>query len=186
MNHTKKTEVLAQGRFLRLVSADGWEYTERTNISGIVGIVAVTDEGKLLLVEQFRPAVGKRVIELPAGLAGDDADTRSEDLADAAERELLEETGYSAEQMEFICEGPPSSGTSSEIITLFYAHRITRSGEGGGDDTEDLTIYEIPWQETHEWLESKRRAGVLIDLRIYTGLYFVERMLDAGYLILDA
>ncbi|HVV52524.1 MAG TPA: NUDIX hydrolase, partial [Polyangia bacterium] len=89
--------VLARGRYLTFVDDGGWEYVVRANVTGVVVIVAVTDDQKLLLVEQWRPAVHNRVIELPAGLVGDvDPD---ETLATAAGRELVEETGFSAREV---------------------------------------------------------------------------------------
>jgi len=86
-------EILCDAKYLRLVRANGWEFVQRKNVSGIVGIIAVTSDRKLILVEQYRPPVGKNVIEIPAGLAGDSPTTRNEDLALAAMRELEEETG---------------------------------------------------------------------------------------------
>ncbi|MHB1455687.1 MAG: NUDIX hydrolase [Armatimonadota bacterium] len=165
--------VIAEGKYIRLINKAGWEYVERLGISGIVGVAAVTDEGNILLVEQYRPALAKYVIELPAGLAGDAPEFKGEDLSSAARRELLEETGYSASTMDFICEGPPSSGMSSEMITLFKASGLKKETAGGGDETEELVLYEIPVDGIHQWLERQRSSGKLIDLRIYTALFFV-------------
>ncbi|HEY3376115.1 MAG TPA: AAA family ATPase [Armatimonadota bacterium] len=173
MESSGEQRVLGEGKYLRLVDRQGWEFIERVNISGIVGIVAVTDADKLLLVEQFRPAMGKSVIELPAGLAGDSAETYGEDLAAAARRELLEETGYTAARMTFLTEGPPSSGSVNEIITLYLAEELTKVGAGGGDHTESIIVHEIPVTEVGKWLEEKRQGGTLIDMRIHTGLYFL-------------
>ena len=89
-------KVLYRGRHIELAARGKWEFARRPGVSGIVGIIAVTDDRKLVLVEQDRPPVGKRVIEIPAGLAGDVEAARAEELADAARRELLEETGYDA------------------------------------------------------------------------------------------
>ncbi len=75
-----EVKVLAKGRHLQLVSRDGWEFAERPNVTGIVIIVAVTPEDNVILVEQNRPPVGGRVIELPAGLAGDVAGSEAEAL----------------------------------------------------------------------------------------------------------
>src|SRR4051812_22417920 len=97
MDNNVKT--LCDGKHIRLVQKGKWEFVERKKVSGIVGIVAVTDDGKLILVEQFRPPVNKRVIEIPAGLAGDVAGREEESLETAARRELLEETGYEAREM---------------------------------------------------------------------------------------
>src|SRR5690606_33221547 len=84
-------EIMAEGRFLRMVREDGWEWVQRTRISGVVVVAAVTPEGKVLLVEQHRPPVGGRVLEMPAGLAGDIAGQEDEALETAARRELEEE-----------------------------------------------------------------------------------------------
>ncbi len=60
--------VLFEGKFIRLIAEDGWEYVQRANCTGIVIVLAKSPEGRVLLVEQFRKPVGKRVIEFPAGL----------------------------------------------------------------------------------------------------------------------
>jgi ADP-ribose pyrophosphatase len=168
-------EILYDGKYLRLMRTGHWEYAERVGICGIVGIVAVTPEGALLLVEQHRPPVHAPVIELPAGLAGDHPGTDNEALADAAARELLEETGYAAETMTLLTAGPPSAGTTSEVITLFRADGLRRAGDGGGDHTESITVHAVPLPEVPAWLEARRQAGALIDQRIYTGLWFLAQ-----------
>src|SRR5262245_60504288 len=63
--------LLYRGKHLQMVSHCGWEACERVKATGVVTIVAVTNDGRLILTEQFRPPVGRRVIEMPAGLAGD-------------------------------------------------------------------------------------------------------------------
>ena len=118
-NPSEPPVVLADSKYIQLVKKGKWEYVRRKGISGIVAIVAVTDDARLLLVEQYRPPVGGRVVELPAGLAGDVAGSESEPLSAAAARELLEETGYEAKEMTFLCAGVPSAGLSDEMITLF-------------------------------------------------------------------
>ena len=108
-------ETLHEGQYVRLVRENGWEFVERTIPTGIVLIVAVTEDDRVLLLEQFRPPVGRPTIELPAGLAGDIPGHRDENMATAARRELLEETGYRATDMVCLTEGPPSPGISSEV-----------------------------------------------------------------------
>src|SRR5690349_10920782 len=94
-----KMRVVAQGRYLTFIDDAGWEYVTRPHISGVVVIVAVTADGRLVLVEQYRPAVKKKVIELPAGLVGDIVGQQGESMGTAAARELEEETGYRAAEM---------------------------------------------------------------------------------------
>ncbi|HXT22313.1 MAG TPA: NUDIX hydrolase, partial [Thermoanaerobaculia bacterium] len=103
-------EVLGEGRFLRLLRRRGWELVERNGVQGIVVLVAVTPDGELLLVEQHREPVRGTVIELPAGLAGDELDSAGESLEQAATRELREETGWEATSWERLSTGPPSAG----------------------------------------------------------------------------
>jgi ADP-ribose pyrophosphatase len=173
------TDVLAEGQHLRLVRRDRWEYAERIRGTGIVVIVAVTDDGRLLLTEQHRIPVGRPVIELPAGLAGDRAEDAGEDLETAARRELLEETGYEAEAFERLTEGPPSAGLSSEVVTFLRATRPRKVGAGGGDAHEAITVHAVPLGEVPGWLDAVVRRGCLVDPKVYAGLYFAALGLAA-------
>src|SRR5271156_1693404 len=101
---------LHSSKFLNLIKEGHWEYVDRVNASGAALIVAVTPEEKLLLVEQYRIPVHSRTIELPAGIIGDEPGKGHESHAEAARRELLEETGYAAERMEPLTTGPACSG----------------------------------------------------------------------------
>jgi ADP-ribose pyrophosphatase len=169
-----KPETLAEGKFIRLVRQGKWEYAKRKGVSGIVAIVAVTDDRKLVLVEQDRPPVGKRVIELPAGLAGDQAGHETEDLADAARRELLEETGYEARGVERVAEGAASAGMTDEVITLFRATGLKKTGDAKGDGSEDITVHEVALDGVTAWLDTRAAEGKLVDLKVYAGLYFAR------------
>jgi len=166
-----KPRVLAQGRYLTFLDDAGWEYVTRPGVSGIVVIVGVTDEGRLVLVEQYRPAVQKRVIELPAGMVGDADGRRAESMADAAARELEEETGYAAAEMKFLFGGPIAVGVSDEAVSFFHARGLRRVGAGGGDDTEDITVHEIPLAEVAAFFAAKQNEGLGVDPKIYAGLY---------------
>ena len=166
-----RPRVLAKGRFLTFVEEGGWEYVVRPGVTGIVVIVAVTDDDRLVLVEQYRPAVHNRVIELPAGLVGDIDGQRAESLRDAAARELEEETGYRAAEWDALFEGPIAVGVSDEVVSFFRARGIVRVGAGGGDDTEDITVHEVPVGELRSFLEAKQRAGLAVDAKIHAGLY---------------
>jgi len=166
-----ETRVLATGRYLTLLDEGGWEYVTRAGITGIVVIVATTEDRRLLLVEQYRPAVHKRVIELPAGLVGDVDGRRAESMTDAAARELEEETGYAATEMVPLFEGPIAVGVSDEIVSFFEARGLSRVGAGGGDDSEDITVHEVPLGTLQTFLAAKLEAGLSIDPKIYAGLF---------------
>ena len=174
MNPTPK-QTLHTGKFLALVKEGHWEYVERTNAVGAALIVAVTDQQKLLLVEQYRIPVHARTIELPAGIIGDEPCSSDEDHAEAARRELMEETGYEAGRMEALTQGAACSGAVSEVVTIFRASQLRRVGEGGGVAHEDITVHEVPVGTAHAWLEEKAKTGVLIDPKVYAGLFFIQR-----------
>jgi len=169
------TEVIGQGRFLKLVKRDGWELVQRTTGREIVAICAVVaphspaDDRKILLVEQFRIPVGARVLELPAGITGDTTDP--ETLEATARRELLEETGYEAAGWERLMVGPSSSGMSDEHITIFLAYGLRKVGKGGGVKGENITVHEVPIDKLHGWLIQKQKEGVMVDFKIYAALY---------------
>jgi len=179
MTPDSETKTLYEGRHLRMVQRGGWEYVERTRSTGVVVVVPITEAGEVILVEQFRPPVEARVLEFPAGLAGDDNSREGEALEEAAHRELLEETGYEAGELEFLTEGPVSAGLSTEVITLYLARGVRRIAAGGGDGSEDIQVHVVPLREIWTWLEEHRARGVMVDAKLPGGLYFAER--EAGF-----
>ena len=164
------------GRYLNLLERDGWEFASRSNASGVVVLVAVTSDEEIILVEQYRKPVESLVIELPAGLVGDHADP-DEPILLAAARELEEETGYAASQLEVLMTCPSSAGMSDEMISFVLAKGLTRVGPGGGDDSEDIEVHIVPLKDVDDWLTRQQSAGKLMDPKIYAGLYWLERIL---------
>jgi ADP-ribose pyrophosphatase len=169
MSQFPRTTV-STGKFLAFVKEGSWEYAHRPNAI----IVAVTEEGKLLLVEQYRIPVHARTIELPAGIIGDEPGRTNEAHAEAARRELVEETGYEAGQIKALTHGPASSGLASETVTLFLATKLRRLGPGGGVGHEDITVHEVSLRDMDPWLAAKAKTGCLVDPKVYAGLYFIS------------
>jgi ADP-ribose pyrophosphatase len=174
MNDLPPPTTLAEGKYLRLVARGHWEYAERTTATGAVAIVAMTDERRLVLVEQFRIPVGAPVIELPAGLAGDVIEVEPESLAATARRELLEETGYEAAEMRLLAAGPTSAGLSNEVVTFFHASGLKKLHDGGGDPHEQITVHEPTLDALDAWLQERAAGGTLIDPKIFAGVYLVK------------
>ena len=173
-----EVEVLCEGRHLRFVRRNGWEFVERKNITGIGLLVAFTERGGVLVVEQWREPVKAKVLELPAGLVGDEGE--DEDPKEAANRELEEETGYRAAEIEELMSGPPSPGVASEIVTVWLARRLTKVGDGGGVGGENILVHEVPAASVLDWLEEKRTEGYLIDPKTYGVLALANRRLGVG------
>ncbi|MBA8888749.1 ADP-ribose pyrophosphatase [Dokdonella fugitiva] len=169
-----ETETLCNGKWLRLKRRGRWEYAERTNPGGGVMIIAVTPEERILFVEQYRPAIECMTIEMPAGLVGDVASSADESAVDAAHRELVEETGYRAGRIDFLMAGPTSAGMSNEILAFVHARDLVRVEQGGGDETEEITVHEVPRREAAAWLIEKINAGYSIDPKMFAGLYMLD------------
>jgi ADP-ribose pyrophosphatase len=175
--------VLHAGRFLELRSRGGWEYAARANASGVVGVLAVTPDREILLVEQFRPPVGKFVLELPAGLAGDEPLKEDEPLLAAARRELLEETGHEARRWFSLGDGPSSAGLTDETVTLFLALEVrpVRELEHFGVGNERIRLHRVRIAEVPDFLARSQRDGIAVDFKIAAALYLAQRhpMLEA-------
>ncbi len=165
-------EALYNGTFLNLVREGRWEYCERVNQTGAVMVFAATPEGRVLLVEEFRPPIGRRCLCFPAGLSGDEG---PESDLEAARRELLEETGYEAAEMRYLFTGPSSPGLTSESVSFYLATGLRRVATGGGVDNENITVREAPLAEMDAWLAARAAEGIALDPRIFSGLYFLRQ-----------
>ena len=170
----KHRESLYRGSYLSLLKIDRWEFVSRSNASGVVALIAVTELDELVLVEQFRIPINSTVIELPAGLVGDLTDP-DEPLLHAARRELLEETGFEATRLDVLMSCPSSAGMSDEVITFVLATGLKKVSAGGGDSTEDIIVHVIPLTEADRWLEARRTASTPLDPKIFTALYWLSQ-----------
>jgi ADP-ribose pyrophosphatase len=132
MNPTQGDEVLGQGRFLRLVRRGGWEFVQRTKPVRSAFIGAITEDGRLILTEEYRIPVDRPVIGFPAGLIGDGEDQDDETLEAGALRELREEIGYEAQRITLLTEGPTSPGQTEEVIAIVLAEGLRKVGPEGG------------------------------------------------------
>ncbi len=168
-------ELMHAGRYLRLVREGPWEYCQRTNATAAVVVLAETPAG-VIFVEQHRPPVGRRVVELPAGLAGD---LGEEEFETAARRELEEETGWTADRLVHLSTGPSSAGLTDELIVLFRAEELRKIGPGGGDDSEEIIVHTVPRGQMMAWLRSREAAGLFIDPKVWAGLFWLTADLDA-------
>ncbi|MBG6119253.1 MULTISPECIES: NUDIX hydrolase [unclassified Sphingobium] len=156
-------EVMWAGRFITAKRRGKWEYVGRAR--GIrAAVILAIDDGHVLLVDQYRVPLGRRCIELPAGLVGDhDAD---EDAGIAASRELEEETGYRAARLESVGEFFSSPGMVSESFTLFRAHDLEKTGEGGGVEGEDIHVHRVPLAELTAQIAAWRAEGYAMDVKL--------------------
>ncbi|MBN1589062.1 MAG: NUDIX hydrolase [Pirellulales bacterium] len=171
-----ESEILLQTRLFRVVqethrTGDGRAHVYQiVRHPGAVTILPVLDDGRICLIENFRPAVGQTLLELPAGTREPD-----EDPAETARRELIEETGYRAERIEPINTFFMSPGILSEEMHMFLATRLT-PGEQDLQGDEQITVRETPWDEVIRMI----RDGRIRDSKTLVGLlYYGSFLRDA-------
>ncbi|MEO8349721.1 MAG: NUDIX hydrolase [Acidobacteriota bacterium] len=162
------SEVVYAGEHLELRRRRGWEYVEHRVAKESVMVVALTSDGRIVLVEEFRPAVNAYVLCLPAGLVGDEG---PEDSGSAARRELAEETGWEGEDLELLGLGPGSAGMSSEIVSFYAARDVRATGGQGEREREEIRVHVVSLAGLAEWTREKERAGVLVDPKVWAGLF---------------
>ncbi|MBI5213268.1 MAG: NUDIX hydrolase [Nitrospirae bacterium] len=169
-------KIVWEGRFLRTLiltyrdhsgNLRNWEAVERVNCDGIVVVVPVTEHKEFLLIRQFRPVLNGFVVEFPAGL-----NDKGESLVDAARRELIEETGYTADDFIYLTDGPVSSGMSTEILSVFLAVNAYPASDAvkeqyPADESENIEVIKTPLDKIYETLQTRRKDGDYIDMKVY-------------------
>ena len=117
------------GKWLRLIKKGKWEWVQRVNTTGVIGVYAFTDADEVVLVEQPRPPLGgATVLEIPAGLVGDVVGQEDEAMDLAAGREMVEETGYEVGDLREIVECPSVPGMTEETINLYIGRKLKKVG----------------------------------------------------------
>lgn len=156
-------ETVWQGQYIAAKRMGKWEFVSRTRGISAAVMLAI-DDGHVLLVEQERAPLGGPCLELPAGLVGDEQE--GEPVEAAAIRELEEETGYRAARMVDLGRFHASPGMSSEAFTLLRAEGLTRVGEGGGVEGENIIVHRVKLDRVAEFIAGKRKAGVAMDAKL--------------------
>lgn len=159
-----------KGRFIIAKQRGRWEYVSRARGIRAAAIIAIDEDPDgtrhVILVSQYRVPLGRFCLEIPAGLVGDDEGKAGEEAAEAAARELEEETGYTAKQMEFLGEFYSSPGMISECFTLLRATGLTKISEGGGTENENIVVHRVPLSRLADFVREWREAGHGVDVRI--------------------
>lgn len=171
---TMKSDKLYEGKLLNLridtVELPDKKYSKREIIEhpGAVAILAITDDNSLVLVEQYRKAVERSLLELPAGKL-----ELNEEPGETATRELKEETGIVAEKMDYLMEFYSSPGFTDEKIYLFIAKNLKQ------EDPEPDSGEFIKTQKIHiEELVKMVSRGEILDSKTIIGIQLAKNLMD--------
>jgi ADP-ribose pyrophosphatase len=168
------TELVYQGDFIQVRKdnvrlPDGKTGSrEYINHPGAVAVLALLDNGNLVMERQFRYAPQREFVELPAGKID-----HGEDILVCAKRELLEETGYVASEWTHLTTAWPCIGYADERMEYFLARGLSHLGRKL-DDGEFLEVFELPLTEALEWI----RLGKINESKTIVGLFWLEKHLN--------
>ncbi|HEY2723913.1 MAG TPA: NUDIX hydrolase [Pseudonocardiaceae bacterium] len=172
------SETVYRGRILALrrdrVVMPGGRIAVREVVEhqGAVAILPLDDDGSVVMIDQYRHPVGRRLRELPAGLL--DAD--GEAPVTTAQRELVEEIGCTARDWSVLVDLTPSPGFSDEAVRVFLARGLTEVGRPAvdGDEEADLEVVRLPL------LDAVRQAlaGEIVNAASVAGLLAVQAVLS--------
>ena len=174
------SEVLRRSRVLEfrvdtVETADGRRATrDVAGHPGGVAIVAIDPSGNVLLVRQWRHAVGRALLEIPAGTLDRHADGSVEDHAGAAARELEEETGYRAGTWRYLAGFFTAPGFTSELMHLYLATDLepARVDRLGPDEDEQLVLERMPLADA----VARAERGEIADAKSIVGLLLADRL----------
>jgi ADP-ribose pyrophosphatase len=174
------SEVLRKSRVLEfridtVEAPDGHRSTrDIAGHPGGVGMVAIDPDGNVLLVRQWRHAVGRALLEIPAGTLDRGPDGAIEDHLEAAKRELEEETGYRAGSWRYLVGFYTAPGFTSELMHVYLAEGLSPAHEGrlGPDEDERLELERRPLADAVALAES----GGFADAKSIVGLLLANRL----------
>ena len=166
MEKTLKSKLLHEGRHFSFhrdeVELPSGHRTQRNVVRhpGAVAIVPVLPDGRVVMVRQYRYAAGKELLEIPAGTLEPD-----EPPLECARRELIEETGYEAGEMEILLSCYMAPGYSSEVIHLYLAGGLREVG-GESEPDEELAVEKLDLGSAQELI----KANVIEDAKTIIGI----------------
>jgi ADP-ribose diphosphatase len=174
----KKSEIIFRGKVFDL-KVDEVEYKSGNNGIREVAIhpggsvvVAEKDDGKLLMVRQFRYPFQKYILELPAGKLN-----KNENPFDCAVRELEEETGYKSENVIKLGEIYTTPGFCTEVLHIYYAKNLVAGNHNREEGEYGMEVYEYAFNEIGE----KIKSGEIVDAKTICGIYyFKSKILNRG------
>jgi ADP-ribose pyrophosphatase len=155
---TIKSEKIFSGRIISLqvdeVELPNGKTSKREIIKhpGAVAILPITDDGKIVMVEQYRKALERTLVEIPAGKL-----EKGEDPEDSARRELEEETGYVCANLDWLISFYTSPGFADEIVHVYIATGLSKKENAAAlDEDEFVNIVELSLTEAKQYIEAKK------------------------------
>jgi len=139
---------------------------------GAVAVIAVTEEGKIVLVEQYRKPLEKELVEIPAGKL-----EKGEDPEICAKRELEEETGYGCDSIELVASFYTSPGFADELIHVYVAKGLKKLENAAGlDEDEFVNLMEVTLEEALELIKNQR----IFDAKTIYAVQYLQLALGAA------
>ncbi len=98
----------------------------------------------------------------------------NEDFAEAARRELIEETGFTADRVSFVAASSSSAGLTDEVVHVYLAEGLRQVTDGGGVDGELIQTHLVPRDRVDSWLAERRDEGLDIAMSLYGSLWLAK------------
>lgn len=143
-------------------------YREHVKAGNAVVILGITENNEVFMVQEPRPAVGKVILALPAGIIND-----GEEPIEAARREFEEETGYFADHLKFLREYYPSIGYSEEKIYIYLAKNMKKTKQHLDAD-EDINVISIPFDELVHMIDKNEIIDASTNIAVLHYLRYIQ------------